>query len=60
MISGERVSNTLVTYPRDGDSSSKGEVIPDGPSAIFWRVSLAKVVSKSLCWVKSQDTLGAA
>ena len=27
--SGERVSNTLVTYPEVGHSSPKGEVIPD-------------------------------
>ena len=34
-FSGERVSNTLVTYPKVGHSSSKGEVIPDGPSFTF-------------------------
>ncbi len=29
-FSGKRVSNTLVTYLQDGDSSPKGELIPDG------------------------------
>ena len=28
-FSGERVSNTLVTYPKVGHSSPKGGVIPD-------------------------------
>ncbi len=30
MRHGERVSNTLVTYPQDGHNSSKEEIIPDG------------------------------
>jgi len=38
MFSGKRVSNTLVTYPEDGNSSSKGEVIPDSLA----RVNLAR------------------
>ena len=29
IVSGERVSNTLVTYLGDGHSSPKGGVIPD-------------------------------
>ena len=37
-FSGERVSNTLVTYPEDGNSSSKGEVMSDGLA----RVNLAR------------------
>ena len=28
-LSGERVSNALVTYPEDRDNSSKGLLIPD-------------------------------
>ena len=28
-ISGERVSNALVTCPEEGDNSSKGLLIPD-------------------------------
>ncbi len=28
--SGKRVSNTLVTYLRDGDNSAKAGLIPDG------------------------------
>ena len=28
-LSGERVSNALVTCPEDGDNSSKGLLIPD-------------------------------
>ena len=27
-LSGERVSNALVTYPREGDNRSKGLLIP--------------------------------
>jgi hypothetical protein len=29
VLSGERVSNALVTCPEDGDNSSKGLLIPD-------------------------------
>ena len=28
-VSGERASNAFLTYPRLGDSSPKGELIPD-------------------------------
>ena len=30
ITSGKRVSNTLVTYLEDGDSSAKAGLIPDG------------------------------
>ena len=36
--SGKRVSNTLVTYPEDGNSSGKPEVMPDSLA----RVNLAR------------------
>ena len=56
MVSGERVSNTLVTYPEDGHSRPKGRVIPDtnaGTQVI--RIENSNVLQE---WPRSDQLVG--